>query len=96
MSHQIWAVLLYDRIVVTATMICHGSGFTHFGLLQTLLIAHECVVHHVAKLWLSNRTTAFGILSFQMYSLAVALCTLSKPINNNKKCDLSALDGMIG
>jgi hypothetical protein len=41
MSHQIWGVLLYDsRVVVTATVIWHGSGFTHFGLLETLVIAH--------------------------------------------------------
>jgi len=47
------------RVVVTAAVICHGPGFAHFGLLQTLVIAHECVVHLVAKLWLVNRTAAF-------------------------------------
>jgi hypothetical protein len=31
-----------------------------------------------------------------LYFSVVALCALSKPINNKKKCDLSALNGMIG
>ena len=64
-----------DRVVVTATVICCGSEFTHYGLLQTLVISHECVVH-VTKLWWSSRTTAFGILSFQIvfFSSSIVYC----------------------
>ena len=83
-----------DGVVVTATVICHGSEFTHFGLLQTLVISHQCVVHHMAKLWWSNRTTAFGILPSRLYFSVVVLCTVFKP-TNNQKCDPSVLNDMI-